>query len=294
MTDEMASGRPTDSIRELSAGKVRCHRCGTPTLAPPASCPRCANTEAPPEPGKRMPDLQKAVARGVLGVGRGFGWLGKHPRLWTWVIVPLIVNALVFVGICTLAIVYGGDWLPDLSEEWPGWIDWLRTGLGWLLTAVLWLVSILASFYATLLIAGVINAPFYDLLSEAVENSYFGSKDPGRPLRFLARDILRSLRAALSLAVRQGLVMFVLLLLSFTAIGAPLFLCAGFYYAGLSQLDIVMGRKLYPAGQRTRWARQHILLTMGLGVPVSLLPVLAPFGVVGATLAWLEDPEKGG
>jgi hypothetical protein len=105
-------------------------------------------------------------------------------------------------------------------------------------------------------------------------------------------DILRSVRAAASVAMRQAVVMLVLFPLSFTAIGAPLFMIAGFYYAGLAQVDITLSRKLYPGSRRTRWGRRHWGLVLGAGIPLSMLPLLAPFGIVGTTLAFLEEPDK--
>jgi uncharacterized protein involved in cysteine biosynthesis len=204
----------------------------------------------------------------------------------------LVLNSLIFVGGAWYLVSHLGEWLPDINQPWPDWIDWLRGTAGWLLTAVMWVIGVMASFLATLLLSSVVNAPFYDLLSEKVELTHIGSQDPGRPWSALLGDILRSLKASLSLLLRWGLVMVVLLALSFTAIGAPLFAAAGFYYLGLAQVDLTMARKLYPGRLRAAWARRHFPLIIGLGIPVSFIPPLAPFAIVGATLAWLDEPDK--
>jgi len=232
------------------------------------------------------------LGKGAAAPFRGLAFLNTHKRLWSWIMAPLVLNTVIFVGGAWFLIGNLGDWLPDMSQPWPDWIDWIRGSASWLLTAVMWIVGVLASFLVTLLISGVVNAPFYDFLTEKVEAAHFGVSDPGRPWSALVGDILRSLRASLSLLLRWGLVMVLLFALSFTAVGAPLFALAGFYYLGLAQVDLTMARKLYPGGLRAAWARRHFPLIVGLGIPVSFVPLLAPFAIVGATLAFLEEPDK--
>lgn len=232
------------------------------------------------------------LGKGAAAPFRGLAFLNAHKRLWSWIMAPLVLNTVIFAGGAWFLIGNLGDWLPDMSQPWPDWIDWIRGSASWLLTAVMWVVGVLASFLVTLLISGVVNAPFYDFLTEKVEAAHFGVNDPGRPWSALLGDIIRSLRASLSLLLRWGLVMVLLFALSFTAVGAPLFALAGFYYLGLAQVDLTMARKLYPGSVRAAWARRHFPLIVGLGLPVSFLPLLAPFAIVGATLAFLEEPDK--
>ena len=284
------SGRPA-TPPTTGRDATRCWACGT-AIHPGAACHRCgADGPAPPR-NRGAGAFLARLGKGAGGPFRGIAFLGRHPRLWSFVIAPLVINTLLFgVGVW-VAATYLDDWIPDLDQEWPAWIDWARTTLGWLVEALIWLVSVAAASLDTLLISGVINAPFYDLLSEKVEKAHFGLADPGRPFSALLTDIGRSLLDSLSLLARWGLVMVVLFALSFTAVGAPLFAVASWYYLGLAQLDITLARKLYKAGQRTAWARRHFPLVVGLGLPVAFVPLLAPFAIVGATLAFLDEPDK--
>jgi CysZ protein len=252
------------------------------------ACPRCGMAAGAKPDKPRTP----ALARGFGAPFRGLSFLSEHPRLWTWVIVPLLLNTVLFGLAMAWTVNNLGDLMPDFQEAWWPGIDWARVTLGWVLQVVLYVVGILAAFLVTLLLASVVNSPFYDLLSEKVEAAHFGGKDPGRPWSAFPMDIVRSLLAALSVAWRQALVMAILFLLSFTAVGAPLFAVAGVYYAGLAQLDVTLARKLYPGARRTRWARRHWALVLGAGAPLSMLPLLAPFGIVGTTLAFLEETDK--
>jgi len=273
-------------------GSPRCRRCGAP-LAAPGACPRCAAPAGWEPATTRRP----GPLAGFGSVFEGISFVRAHPGLLTWIALPLLVNAALFGFLVWWIGGSLGSFVPDFQTEWPGWIDWLRVGLDGLgvSTLLTWLgglVGVLAAFLLTLLLAGIVNAPFYDVLSERVENVFLERKDPGRGLLALPADTLRSLGAALSLALRQLVVLGALFLLSFFVVGAPLFAAAGFYFTGLAQVDVTLSRKLYPGRARARWARRHLLGLMAMGLPVSFVPPLAPFGIVGATLLFLRDPDK--
>ncbi|GJM21952.1 MAG: hypothetical protein DHS20C15_18670 [Planctomycetota bacterium] len=273
-------------------GDPRCPRCGT-ALATPTACPRC---DAPPGWQPENPRRPSPLA-GLGASFEGIRYVLANPRLITWILLPLIVNTALFVGLVIWLDGSLAAFVPDFESEWAGWIDWLRVGLRDLGVATLlrWicaLVGLLAGFLATLLLSGIVNAPFYDVLSERVESVYLGRNDPGRGWLALPADTFRSIGAAVSLALRQLLVLGVLFLLSFVVVGAPLFAAAGFYFTGLALVDVTLSRKLYPGRVRARWARRHLLSLMAVGLPVSFVPPLAPFGIVGATLLFLRDPDK--
>ena len=115
-----------------------------------------------------------------------------------------------------------------------------------------------------------------------------GREPHGNPRPEITLYAAASLRAALSLAILQAAVLGLLFLLSFTAVGAPLFVLAGFFFSGFALADITLARHRLDAPARRRWAGRHVDLLLGLGLPVSLLPPLAPFAVVGATLLCLR------
>ncbi len=277
---------PHGRTRPADVRGPRCDGCGAATDG--ATCARCGTPagERPDKPG--VP----ALLRGVNAPFRGLGYLTTHPSLWLWVIIPLILNSVLFGTVLAWTINNLADYMPSFDEPWWPWMEWARVSLGILLEAMLYAAGFIAAFLTTLLLAGVINSPFYDFLSEKTEVLWFEAKDPGRGLRALPMDIMRSIRAAASVALRQFLVLLVLFPLSFTAIGAPLFAIAGMYYAGYAQYDVTLARKLYPGGRRTRWARRHWGLMIGAGLPLTFVPLLAPFGIVGTTLGFLEEQDK--
>ena len=237
-------------------------------------------------------DLASQFPLGLGGVPRGVSFVGQHPRLWAWIALPLLIN----LALC--AAVVAGGWtlvepmLPRFEGGDWGWFDWLRVSLGPALRVLLGLVAVATALIVTLMLAGLINAPFYDFLSEGVEALALGRPVPDRPWSKLIPDALFAIGAALALLWRQALVMAVLYLLSFTAVGAPLFLAATVYYAGFALVDVTLARKRQPAAARRAFARRHALMLLGLGLPVVLVPPLQPFGIAGATLLCLGVPDR--
>ena len=285
------------------AAGARCPRCGQlpEPGVDPANCARCGTprrvagaapaSPAAPSPAARA--LQRTVAvpggflRGLEGAVRGAIFVTEHPLLWLWILVPLLINAATFGALVLFGWKTLAPLLPDFALQDWGWFDFARLAVAPVLDVLLGLVLVLASLIVTLLVSGVVNAPFYDLLSEKVESAALRRPDPGRPWAAFLGDMLHALGAALALALRQVAIMALLFLLSFTAVGAPLFVAAGFFFTGFALMDVTLARKRYTARQRMAWARRHWSLLMGLGLPVNLIPPLQPFGIVGATLLYL-------
>ncbi len=267
----------------------RCWRCGflPDEGVHPVPCPRCGNEAAAP-PLKSLPGFTV----GLRAPLRGFWFVVRNPRLWSWIVVPVLLNIALLAMFITIGISYLDVISPEIDGPWWAWVDWARTAINAVTPYLVGMLVVLASLLATVLFAGLVNAPFYDLLSEKTENVYFGIDDPGRPWRLFVPDMIRSLLAAVTLLVRQVTILSILFVLSFTAIGAPIFVAAGMFFTGLAMVDITLGRKLYTGSQRAEWGRVHWDLVLGLGVMVNFLPFIAPLGIVGATLTYLDHPDK--
>ena len=232
------------------------------------------------------------LADGLGAVLRGVEFLRTRSRLWLWIAVPFVINLGLLAALTYLAGQGAAALLPDLHAGDWGWFDWLRRGLAPVMTVLYWIVAALAGLFVTLWVSGIVNAPFYDLLSEQVEAVALESRAPSRPLSAWLPDGASALAAASLLALRQLGVLAVLFLIALTGFGAPLFPIAGVWFAGYAQVDVTLARKRYRAGERVAWARRHRPLVFGLGLPIAVLPPLQPFGIVGATLLYLEDEDK--
>jgi CysZ protein len=121
----------------------------------------------------------------------GFSLLRK-PGLRRFVMMPLLINILLFGGLIGWA--YG--WVDGASRVMisglPDWLHWLR----YIVVPVFVLTSLVVIFYGFSILANLIAAPFNGLLAEAVERYLTGKSLPG-DWRQLLRDILPSIMSEL-------------------------------------------------------------------------------------------------
>ena len=88
---------------------------------------------------------------------KGLKWLGKS-ELRKFIIIPVIVNFLLFSLVLSLGYFY----VSDLIERFiPDWLSWLN----WILWPLFFISFFVAGFFSFTLLANLIAAPFYGKLS---------------------------------------------------------------------------------------------------------------------------------
>lgn len=228
----------------------------------------------------------------LTGVG-----LVLKPGLRRFVVIPVLVNTLVFVA----AIAYGTTrfadlvaWLQGLT---PDWLDWLT----WLLWPIFVITLLALVFFAFGLAANLIAAPFNGLLAEQVERHLTGrALTSGGGLLQLLRDLgptlideLRKLIYALASAIP----FLILFLIPGVNLVAPLlWLLYTAWILSVQYVDFPMGNHgIRFRDQRAR-LRQRLLLALGFGGATAVLmsvPVLnflvMPSAVAGATALWVRE-----
>lgn len=107
------------------------------------------------------------------------------PGLRRYVVVPVIINALLYAGVITLLSMHLPAWV-DMSVAWlPHWLSWLAW-LIWPLTALTLLVIVYFTFSV---MVNVLASPFYGVLADRVEQTLTGrSSDDARTLWQQTRD----------------------------------------------------------------------------------------------------------
>jgi CysZ protein len=112
-----------------------------------------------------------SVFRGMGYLREGFRLI-REPGLRRFVIIPLALNVLVFIGLFaglyqgfTLLIPMVMGWLPDWA--WLQALDWLF----WLLYGA---VMVLLMAYGFVILANLIGSPFYGYLAELTEKRLTG------------------------------------------------------------------------------------------------------------------------
>jgi len=240
----------------------------------------------------------------------GIGWrLVRTPGLRRFVLAPLLINLVIFVGLGWWAIATLGDWLGDwrvLDRFGDVW------GVGFMVGALQLLFTLAIVFalaWIFTLVANLIGAPFNGLLAERVEAHLTGespTEDPGwlSMLRSTPRLLGSEIAKLLYLAV--WLVPLLLLqLVPLLNVVAPflLFLFGAWMFA-LEYLDYPMGNHGALFREVRAAARERRRSALGFGIVVAALAtvpfvnlVLMPVAVAGATALYVDrfragDPRR--
>jgi CysZ protein len=238
--------------------------------------------------------MTNGFVKGASYLITGLGWLGR-PRLRAFVIVPLMINTVIFGG----ATWWGARKLDDLSNRLvsylPDWLDWLT----WLLWPLFVVTALLVAFYTFTVVANVIASPFNGLLSEQVEDL----ARPGR-IRPETGPLWKEIVAAPMVELRKlsyfivwAIPLLILFLIPGVNAAAPLiWLAFSAWMLALQYLDYPMGNHGIRFKEQRRLLAERRMLALGFGAAVlfiTLIPVVnflaMPASVIGATLLWVEE-----
>ncbi len=230
--------------------------------------------------------------RGSQYLLRGLKMLGE-PDLRPFIIVPLLINSLLFsVAIYLLSQYFSGwiDYWLGLIPGWLGFLDWLL----WPLFALLVMVGVYFSFA---LFANFIAAPFNGLLSERVEQRQRGVTINDDGWKGLLASVPHALLRETAKWTYYLPRLVLLLLLSFVPlIGPLLWFLFGAWMMAIQFCDYPMDNNRIKFGEMKRLLKQQRLSALGFGGLVSLamlVPLLnllvMPAAVIGATLFWIDE-----
>jgi len=218
------------------------------------------------------------------------------PGIRPYVVVPLLVNVVVFS-----AIIYFGAGQFQALLDWllPDWLDWLR----FLLLPLFFLIALIIVFFTFSLLGNLIAAPFNGLLAEAVECHITGVAIPGggwkKMLLELGRTMVSELRK-LSYIVLWGIPVLVLFVIPVLNLAAPfIWMLFGAWMLAISFVDYPMGNHglSFPEQRRQLGERRYLALGFGAAVMIAIaIPLVnflvIPAAVAGATILWVERLEK--
>jgi len=227
---------------------------------------------------------------------RGFNLVMK-PGLRRFVLVPLIINALLFTAAIWLGIAQFDtlmDWLLPEGSSW--WAEFARVVL-WVFFAAGVLLILLFTFTV---VANLIGAPFNGLLSEKVEGYLSGKEiqESGGIRDFISSiipSILSELRKLVYFLILGGLLL-ILSLIPVVNVIAP-FLWAVFasWMLALEYIAYPMENHRISFSQVRTGLKRKKMLALGFGsaaMAITLIPVVnflvMPAAVAGATVMWTE------
>lgn len=236
--------------------------------------------------------------RGGSCMFKGFGFL-LRPKVRRHVIIPLLINFVLFVAAIALAANYFAHWLQHLTAMLPGWLSWLP----YLLWPVFALAAMLVLFYTFTLLANIIGSPFNSFLSARVEWTVSGKlPDSGRSLGqdiyISIRDELRRIVYILWRSLLIGALGLLLLLVPIINILTPLLWFAfTAWMLAMQYSDYPLSNHGVDFRAQTPLLKQHRSRIFGFGAAAALctlIPVVnfvaMPAAVAGATLLWADTP----
>jgi CysZ protein len=217
-----------------------------------------------------------------------------HKNLRLFVIVPLLVNIIIFGSLIGFGLSILDQWVPE-SLEFIKWILWPLIGIA---------ISLMTGYMFTSL-ALIIASPFNALLAEKAEELITGRpvdslEGLGPALLAVPRGILRELYKLLYYIPMLVFVLILTLIPGVNAISPVLWFLFGAWMMSLQFVDYPMDNHQLSFTDVKEAVRSRRVSAMGFGGVVALfasVPVLnffvVPSAVVGATLFWCEQLQGG-
>lgn len=230
--------------------------------------------------------------------GAGYVLKGLHliaqPGIRVFVVVPLLINALLFAG----AIVYGAHLLEVLINSWlPAWAHWLQ----WFLWPLFVVLAAALIFLGFTVLANLIGAPFNSFLAEAVERRLTGkgpaSESAWKTLpREIVTSVISEIRKLAYFALWAIPILVISLIPGAQVIAPFLWFVFGAWALALEYGDYPMGNHGIGFREQRSLLASRRLLTFGYGggaMLLTMVPVLnfiaMPVAVAGATAMWVEQ-----
>lgn len=237
-------------------------------------------------PAIRGPDYFTAGLRLVL-----------QPGLRRFVILPLTINLLLFIGLISVAAQQFNMLLDAFMPSLPDWLDFLE----FLLWPLFTLLVLVIMFFTFTMVANLLAAPFNGFLSEKVESVVRGT-DVSPPfywselLAMVPRTIGRELRKLAYFLPRAIGLLILSLIPGVNLIATPLWVLFGVWMMAVQYIDYPADNHQLGWNEMLAWLRERRWQSLGFGgmtYLVLLVPVVnilaMPAAVAGATLFWVRE-----
>jgi CysZ protein len=224
----------------------------------------------------------------------------SHPKLRLFVIIPLMVNILIFGSLIGIGFGYLSAMMESLLLAIPDWLGFIE----WILWPLIGITVSLITGYLFTAVALIIASPFNALLAEKAEELVTGRpvdalEGLGAALLALPRSMLRELSKLLYYVPMAIFVLVVSFIPGINAVAPVLWLLLGAWMMSIQFVDYPMDNHQLSFADVKEAVRSRRLSTMGFGGLVALctaIPIVnffvVPAAVVGATLLWCEELDQ--
>lgn len=223
-----------------------------------------------------------------------------HPALRLFVIIPLLINILIFGSL----IGFGLSYLMDFMDRWlsgiPEWLGFIE----WILWPLIGLTLSLMTGYLFTAVALIIASPFNGLLAEKAEELVTGKEVPaleglGQALLMVPRGIVREILKLMYYLPMAAFVLLITFIPVLNTVAPLLWFLLGAWMMSIQFVDYPMDNHQLSFGDVKEAVRSRRLSSMGFGGAVALctgIPIVnffvVPAAVVGATLLWCKELDR--
>ena len=170
---------------------------------------------------------------------RALGTFTRNPRLWQYIVIPILVNFVVAIALYSGLLVFGfhivedvtldvSRWLDNVIANLPAWLSFLEyttVGLFFILRLLLIVVLLIATGFLLTQFGVLLGAPWYGQLSEQLEKVCTGK------VEIIEVSIARDIGRAILFELKK--------LALIAAVGIPLFLLN--FVVGIGTLASTIG-----------------------------------------------------
>lgn len=241
-------------------------------------------------------------SRGFFAPFRSVRILRRNPRLIQYILIPFLINILVFSGAAYLGLNFFGTVVVDYIPQGDAWYWSILSGLVWVLAVLLTAVLV---FFSFTVIGNLLASPFNELLSERTEEVLSGMKsEESFSLGLFVKDALRTvLMEAKKMSIFVVMMIVILPLNLVPGVGNSIYsvLAVGLtlFFLCFEYLGFVMVRKRQFFAEQKSYilARKFLMLGFSCGVMVLLaIPffqlLCIPLAVIGVTRLCCEEAGK--
>jgi CysZ protein len=236
---------------------------------------------------------------------KGFGYMtqGFHillqPGFRLFLLVPLIVNIILFTLMILWAYSLIDGWMASLLSWMPEWLGFLK----WLFWAAYFVVIVMTLFYGFVAAANLIGAPFYGYLAELTEK-YLRGEDISEPfswktlIAMIPRTIMRELQKILYYLPRVLGLLILGLIPGINLIVAFVWFVFSAWMMAIQYIDYPADNNRMSFKDMRKYLSKHRFTSLGFGMlafGLTLLPILnflaLPAAVCGAVVFWVNEPR---
>ena len=213
----------------------------------------------------------------------GFRHMARHPGLWRYGVLPVVLNLLI-TGLLLVLLVSAAVYFATTIHPWfaDGWL-WCAAEI--LAVVAILVVALVLTFLAWTVLQGVLCGHFYGKLAEQVELQLGMRPDEIKDVPFAHQVADTAGDVGFLILVNAGFFALQIIPVLGTIVGT-----AGSYYytcmtLGTDFLEHPLALRGMRRQERRRFARQHRAHTLGLGTAVALIALVPVVNAVLLTTA---------